>query len=67
MWLMPLDQPFYSNQPKTKFLFFNVMALSVITVDEIVQLNIVIENTIKMEFEETIYLLVVSPRSLAFP
>lgn len=43
------------------------MALSVITVDEIVQLNIVIENTFKMEFEETIYLHVVSPRSLAFP
>lgn len=36
------------------FFFFNIMALSIITVDEIMQLNIFIENTIKMEFEETI-------------
>lgn len=39
---------------KDETFFFNIMALSIITVDEIMQLNIFIENTIKMEFEETI-------------
>lgn len=37
------------------------MASCILTVDETMQLNIVIENTIKMESKETISLLVVPP------
>lgn len=66
MYLIPLGLPFYSNHPETKVLFFNIMASSILTVDEIVQLNIVIQNIIKMEFEETISLHVVSP-IVSFP
>lgn len=40
MWSMSLVQIFYSIQPKPKLFFFNRMALSIITIDEIVQLNI---------------------------
>ena len=54
MWEMPVDQP--CIQFSQNLFFLTTMTLCILTVDEIMQLNIVMENALKMESEETVCL-----------
>ena len=51
---MPVDQP--CIQFSQNLFFLTTMTLCILTVDEIMQLNIVMENALKMESEETVCL-----------
>lgn len=61
---MPVDQPFIQFSQNLFFLI--TMTLCILTVDETMQLNIVMENALKMKSEETISLFVV-PSIVSFP
>ena len=48
MWEMPVDQPFIQFSQNLFFFFLTTMTLFILTVDETMQLNIVMENALKM-------------------
>ena len=66
---MPVDQPFIQFSQNLNFFFFFffiTVTLCILTVDETMQLNIAMENALKMESEETISFFVV-PSIVSFP